>query len=499
MTRPPRATVWDAVLGQARSAPAATAMRSADRDITYRELTDRAEHTAGLLRAACPPGSLVALDATGHTAAAVAVLATARAGCAVLPLGATDPPRRRERVLRHAAPGCLLREAVPGEADLTVHGPPEAALPSRAPDLADIAYVMYTSGSTGEPKGVLVPHTALTDRLRGLAARPGLGAGESMAAVTALSFDIVMAEILLPLTLGARVDVAPPEARIDPAAFAAFAEQRRPDVVQGTPSFWRLLLAWGWKGLPDSRLWCGGEALTASLGEQLLPRCARLWNLYGPTEATIWASADRVRAPGSIGLGTPLPGSGMFLDPPGEGEVTLYGQGLADGYLDAPEATAERFPRLDTPDGPRRCYRTGDRARLRPDGVLEFLGRTDTQVKLRGHRVELGAVEAALEEHPDIVEAAALLGDTDRPAHTHIVAHVVFSSAAVSRRELRGWLAERLPAVSRPARIVERPALPRTAAGKIDRVRLAAEASVTVQAAVAAEAAVTVEPGEDGS
>ncbi|MET8079263.1 amino acid adenylation domain-containing protein [Streptomyces sp. NPDC005303] len=472
---PPPTTVWDTVLVQARRTPEAVAVHADGRDIGYRELTERAEHTATLLREVCPAGSLVALETTGHTAAVVAVLAAARAGCAVLPLSAADPPRRRELVMRHAAPAGLLRGAAPGEADLTVHHPPEAAFPPRAPDLTDIAYVMYTSGSTGEPKGVLVPHTSLTDRLRGLAARPGLTAGESMAALTALSFDIVMAELLLPLTLGARVDVAPAEARIDPESFAAFAEWRRPDVIQATPSFWRLLLAWGWKGLPDCRVWCGGEPLTASLAEQLLPRCAQLWNLYGPTEATIWASADRVRTPGRVGLGESLPGSGMFLDPPGEGEVVLYGHGLADGYLDAPEATMRRFLTLDTPDGPRRCYRTGDRARARPDGVLAYLGRDDTQVKLRGHRVELGAVEAALEEHPDVVEAAAVVCEVERPERTHITAYVVTSFTGVSPRMLRRWLAERLPAAARPARIVPRPALPRTAAGKIDRVRLAAE------------------------
>ncbi|WP_280633948.1 AMP-binding protein [Streptomyces sviceus] len=299
-TPPLPTTIWDAVLAHARRTPEVTAMHADGRDIGYRELIDRAGHTAALLREVCPAGSLVALEATGHAAAAVAVLAAARAGCAVLPLSAADPPHRRERVLRHAAPAGLLREAAPGEADLTVHCLSEAAFPTRAPDLTDIAYVMYTSGSTGEPKGVLVPHTALSDRLRGLAARPGLTAGESMAAVTALSFDIVMAELLLPLTLGARVEVAPAEARIDPESFADFVGRRRPDVVQATPSFWRLLLAWGWKGLPDGRLWCGGEALTTSLAEQLLPRCAQLWNLYGPTEATIWASADHVRDPARV-------------------------------------------------------------------------------------------------------------------------------------------------------------------------------------------------------
>lgn len=481
-------TVWEEVRAAAGSTGAATALRTSRESVSYADLLGLAERAAALIRAAVPRGSLLAIEDCGHAGAAVALLAAARARCAVLPLNPADPRRLRDAVLRQAAPAAVISSADADEPEVAVR-PLARQTDSRPRSFEDVAYVMYTSGSTGEPKGVQVSHAALVARLRGLAEVPGLRAGDSMAAMTALTFDIVLAELLLPLTVGARVEIAPSDARADPASFATFAAARAPTVIQATPSFWRLVLASGWKGLPGCRVWCGGEALTAPLARQLLARCGQLWNLYGPTEATIWASASRIRSADQIGLGKPLPGSGLFLaiEPvlagdAGEtcdassadqvGEVMLYGDGLADGYLDASELTGCRFVLFDTPDGRRRCYRTGDLARRRPDGVIEFVGRRDGQVKLRGHRVELGMIEAVLEEHPQVSQAVAVMREAANPDRAHIAAFTVLTGAPVSPRRLRSWLADRLPSSSRPARIFVLDELPRTAAGKIDRVTL---------------------------
>jgi amino acid adenylation domain-containing protein len=471
-------TVWDLVREQAGRTPGAVAIHADGARLSYQELLERVDQTAAAISKVCPSGSLIALEAVGHAAAIVGILAAGRAGCAVLPLSASDPPLRREAVLRDADPAAWLHETADGTAELTVTG---MATGMADAALAGVAYVMYTSGSTGKPKGVVVSQDALRARLRGLAATPGLRAGESMAALSALSFDIVMAEMLLPLVVGASVLVAPPDARLDPQSFSDFVLAQEPDVVQATPSFWRLALAWGWAGLPNGRLWCGGEALTPPLARQLLPRCGQLWNLYGPTEATIWVSCERIRSAEHIGLGRPLPGSSLFLVPTSggasatESQIVVYGQGLARGYLNAPQETRRSFVRLDTPDGPQDCYLTGDMASERQDGSLEFLGRVDGQIKLRGHRIELGGVEAALEEHPAVSEAAAVLQDVARPNHTHIVAFVVTKPAAPSERDLRSWLVQRLPAAAVPARVITIEVLPRTTAGKVDRVRLSAE------------------------
>lgn len=479
--------LWDLVVARAERAPSATAV-TGEVSFSYTELIERAASLATRIESRARAGDLLALAALTPYLGAISMLAAARAGCAVMPLNPDSPARHRAAVLADARPCLMLSELGDDELGLDVTELDDAqrgGRPSRADDMRDAAYVMYTSGSTGRPKGVVVSHEALLARLAGLAEVPGFGRDDSILAMTSLSFDISMAEILLPLSVGGRLVSALPDARLDPAAFARAVRENSPAVIQATPSFWHLALAWGWEGAKESRVWCGGEALTASLACQLLPLCGELWNLYGPTEATIWASAGLVTSADTISLGQPLPGTGLCLadadgglaaTPGNPGEILLYGAGLAQGYLDRPEMTAERFGVHQTPDGPARCYRTGDRARYANSGALEFLGRTDDQVKLRGHRIELAEVEGALEEHPSVRQAVAVLVDADVPQRAHLAAFIVTAST-LTPREIRGWLADRLPAPMRPQRIEIVPSLPRTAAGKADRVRLAAYAA----------------------
>lgn len=463
-------SLWGLVHSQAERAPGRLALQGT-RSYSYRELTQCAGALADSLAERATPGTLVAVDAEGPASALLAFLAADRAGCAVLPLSRQSPEAHRMRILEDARPGLVLRAEDEGAFSVTGTEFPRNGERERS-DMTGAAYVMYTSGSTGAPKGVIVSRAALIARLSGLARVPGLAPGESMLAMTAPSFDISLAEMLLPLTVGGQVIAAPDEARFDPQVFGEFVEAHAPDVVQATPSFWRLVTVSGWKGLPDGRIWCGGETLTPALAERLLPSCARLWNLYGPTEATIWATAAQVDSADSVTVGAPLPGSHVCLDGdlPGEGEILLYGQGLACGYLGKEELTARKFPLHDTPHGRRQVYRTGDRGRWQADGSLQFLGRDDFQVKLRGHRVELGEIECILEEHPEVVEGAAVLCDGDRPDRAFITAFVV--AEGTTAEALTEWVRLRLPASHCPARIVLLPNLPRTTAGKVDRAAL---------------------------
>ncbi|MER6957567.1 MULTISPECIES: AMP-binding protein [unclassified Streptomyces] len=483
-------TIREAFEAQAARTPDAVAVR-ATRTYTYRELSAKAAALGEEILAHTPTGSLVALDAAGPASGVVGILAAAGSACAVLPLNRESPPAHRERILASARPSLVLRETA--ECAFTVEPVPATGGPfvPREPVMAEVAYVMYTSGSTGLPKGVMVPHRALLDRLAGLASTPGLAAGETMVAATALSFDISMAEMLLPLTVGASFLAVPDDVRFDPYSFEDFVNKYAPQVIQATPSFWRMLLAADWQGAEGARIWCGGEALTPELARRLLPHGAEVWNLYGPTEATIWATAARVESPDVISLGRPLEGSGLYLaavdgsgtthldetvtEPGTDGEIVLYGAGIALGYLDRDDLTAERFPVRETSDGDERLYRTGDRARYRANGSLEFLGRADGQIKLRGHRIELGEIEAVLEEHPAVTAAVAVLRDADRPQHASITAHVAARGDGASDKAIRSWLLERLPASHCPSRIVVRETLPRTTAGKVDRVLLASE------------------------
>ncbi|MEO6703638.1 MAG: AMP-binding protein, partial [Jatrophihabitantaceae bacterium] len=420
-------TVWDRFAVVEQRDPAAIAIRG-ERDQSYRQLRVQAGALAAELARYAEAGQLVAMELARPSLAVPVILAAASRHCPVLPLNSESPPAHRDYVLADARPVVLVRGLVDGEyrVEPIEHRSPPGTPPA---DLRQAAYVIYTSGSTGRPKGVVVGHDALLDRLDAFTKVPGFGPSDSIVSMTAPSFDISLAELLLPLVVGASLVAAPVGASIDPAIFAELVSRARPSVIQATPSFWRLALAWGWTGAPQARLWCGGEALTAGLAERLVGCCAQLWNLYGPTEATIWASAALIGSGQPIGLGDPLPGARWCLagedglpitEPLLAGELLLYGSGLAIGYLNRPELTGQRFADCLTPDGPQRCYRTGDLAQFRTDGSMQFLGRGDGQVKLRGHRIELTEIEAVAEELAGVQEAAAVLRETDDPARTHI-------------------------------------------------------------------------------
>jgi amino acid adenylation domain-containing protein len=360
--------------------------------------------------------------------------------------------------------------------------------PDAAEELDRLAYVLYTSGTTGTPKGVEVTHRALAAFLAAMAGIHPLAAGDSWMAITTPAFDISLAEMLLPLTRGARVLLASREVAGDPVLLARALAEQHATVLQATPAGWRQLLDAGWRGLPGLRMLCGGEALPGDLAARLLPAGASLWNQYGPTEATVWATTGRVDAAAAAGngpvpLGRPLAGTRVhvldhWLRPvlPGvTGEIFLGGAGVARGYRGRPELTAERFiPDPFAADGGR-LYRTGDRARQRADGTLEFLGRTDRQLKLRGFRVEPAEVEAHLSRHPAVAAAAVL--PRDEPGGVVLGAYLVARPGAapdaLSSARLRLHLQDRLPAYMMPAFYLTLPAFPLNLSGKLDRQALA--------------------------
>lgn len=284
----------------------------------------------------------------------------------------------------------------------------------------NLAYVIYTSGSTGKPKGVLIEHRSVNNLLNSMQTRLRVSPEDRFVLITTLSFDISVLEIFLPLVSGARCMIAERTIVSDGLALSEWLTTSQADVIQATPSSWRLVLNAGWTGDSSIKILCGGEALSADLASKLLECCGELWNVYGPTETTIWSSATLLEVKDVdrfINIGKALDNTHLYvLDDdmqPVEkdeiGELYIGGLGLARGYLNRPELTAERFVPDPFPAAlAKRMYRTGDLVRYHGEGDLEFAGRADSQVKIRGFRIELGEIETALIDHPAVQEAVAI-------------------------------------------------------------------------------------------
>src|SRR5690606_2050826 len=397
--------------------------------------------------------------------------------------------RHRDRIDLAGRPVLVLDEleqALAAQPATRIGRDVDGALPE------SVAYVIYTSGSTGKPKGVQVPHGAVSNFLVGMQAEPGIKGGDRLLAVTTLSFDIAVLELLLPLSVGAEVVVADRDTASDANALAACLRETGATMMQATPATWRLLLEAGWQGGAGFSALCGGEPMAPDLAQQLLARCEALWNLYGPTETTVWSTCTRI-LPGRDGtpdihIGRPIANTHVWiLDERGElcprgvpGEICIGGEGVALGYLGRPELTAERFvaDRYD-PAARRgaRVYRTGDRGRWRADGQLEHHGRLDVQVKVRGHRIELGEIEANLAAHPAVARVVVMARE-DRPGDVRLVAYGVLNAGhALDEAAMSAYLRDRLPDYMVPQHFVPLPAIPLLPNGKVDRKALPAPQS----------------------
>jgi amino acid adenylation domain-containing protein len=497
---PPRAAsplVHRIVEGQARRTPRATAVTCGPESLDYGTLNSRANVLAGRLRAlGVGWESPVGVHLHRSTELLVAVLAVLKAGGAYVPLDPLHPAERLRMMMADAGVRFLLSDQghddpLPNSGTLIVD--PRASHIEPAPgndgDLSGdpsplgLAYIIYTSGSTGRPKGVQVTHQALSNLLRSMRAVTGIGDRDALLALTTLAFDISALELLLPLTVGARIELAGEHLASQGAVLASRLGDPAITFAQATPATWRMLLDSGWQGNPRLTVLCGGDALSRPLADRLLEKAATVWNVYGPTETTVWSTAWRVEPGGSaISIGRPLTATQLYvLDrrlrpvPVGvTGELHIGGVGLARGYRNRPGLTAERFlPDPFDPAGGGRLYATGDLARWRPDGTLECLGRIDHQVKVRGHRIELGEIEAVLAGHPRIRDAAASTY-VDGTGELSLAAYIVLKDGAggLGIGELRAWLGQRLPESMLPALLVELPALPLTPGGKVDRKSL---------------------------
>ena len=491
--------IHDLFEAQVARTPEAIALVFEEHALTYAELNTRANQLAHYLRSrGVGPEVLVGLFLDRSLDMVIGVLGIFKAGGAYVPLNPTYPEERLAFMLKDGHLSLLMTQK-PFLTRLPHHGAQVVCLdiegelitkenqenPANRMTSENLAYVMYTSGSTGMPKGVQISHQAVVNLLTAMRQEPGLTDRDILLSVTTLSFDISALELFLPLIVGARVILANRDVALDGAQLGEMLTRSATTVMQATPTTWRLLLAADWRGSTQLKILCGGEALPRELANQLQPKCAVLWNMYGPTETTIWSAVCQVEVgAGSVPLGRPIANTKFYiLDaqrnpvPIGvHGELNIGGVGLARGYLNRPDLSAEKFTPDPFSERPgTRIYKSGDLARrYGSDWVIEFLGRIDHQVKLRGYRIELGEIEAVLAQHPTVQDAVVLCRE-DTPGDKQLVAYVVrVPETHPDPSTLRSYLKTQLPEHMHPHVFLILESLPLTSSGKINRSALPA-------------------------
>jgi len=505
----------------AETRPDAIAVRSDDIVLSYAALYRKVVRLGGLLQSLkVQRGDLVGVALQRNENLLAVLLAIHAVGATYVPLDPDYPEDRIRYMIEHCRPRLLLTDTHSERKNPALQQPEDieqAVMPalrcnldycwSRLGDYCidnpqlqceedQLAYVIYTSGSTGKPKGVQVYNHGLANFLFAMADELAFDAGETLLAVTSLSFDIAALELFLPLLVGGTVVIATREQAQDGSQLCGLIEQCAVTALQATPATWHLLLDAGWHNLSASRLLalCGGEPMPVGLARQLLAADATLFNVYGPTETTVWSTLSRIDevTGSSVDIGHAIANTQLYvLDenrnpvPHGAaGELYIGGEGVSAGYLSRDDltqaafVTAERLPEAGL------IYKTGDLVRLGFDGKLHCLGRIDNQVKLRGFRIELAEIETVLLTLPAVAKAVALLA----PDRSSLLAVVeCMDGVAVTAEQIAQHGKAFLPAYMVPARIVVVDALPLTPNGKIDRRAVAEMPQLAQQQSVGIE------------
>ena len=492
--------IHDLVKEMCLKSPSATAVISEKRIFTYTDLNNTSEKIANyLIESGIKVGEAVGVFMNRSFNTISVLLGILKSGAAYVPLDPHLPEERLTYMIEDARLSVILTEqnmmekipasssklvavCIDSDIDFSHSEKNQLKSPYVSPD--SIAYIIYTSGSTGKPKGVRISHRSVVNFLKSMQEKPGIQSSDVVLASTTISFDISVLEIFLPLISGAASAIISQELTEDPLKLLRIIDEINPTIIQGTPAMWRMLISAGWKGSDKLKVLCGGEALTVDLCRDLLPQVKELWNMYGPTETTVWSTLCRITEPNApITIGKPINNVKTYiLDcnlkpvPPGvKGVLYIGGIGLAEGYHRLEELTSKKF--LKSPFGPGRIYNTGDNARFRFDGNIEYLGRSDFQIKLRGHRIELGEIENTALGNPSINQCVAACKEFGPGDVRLVLYYTTKANSSITTAELRLFLKSFLPDYMIPQHFFELQSMPLSASGKIDRKALPAHCS----------------------
>ncbi|TSD67380.1 amino acid adenylation domain-containing protein [Inquilinus sp. KBS0705] len=481
--------------------PGNIALKYNDETYTYRQLNEQANRLAAVLIAnGVKPKDKVAISLDRSAELAVGILAIIKTGATYVPLDPIFPINRINYMLADSGAVVLLTSAAyKGAYQSTATQivlddiwPGLDKYPATDPDVKvngeDLLYILYTSGSTGQPKGVQIAHHNVVNFLYSMQKAPGLTVEDKLLAVTTISFDIAGLELFLPLITGAQIVMAGADASKDGRILLDIINKEKITVMQATPYTWRILIEAGWDK-ERIKVICGGEALPMDLAHGILARASSLWNVYGPTETTIWSTLKEITVDDkNISIGKPIDNTGIyildkFLRPiaPGiAGELYISGAGVAKGYLNKPELTAEKFV-ADPFEPGQIMYRTGDLATYTPTVDLMYVSRVDAQVKIRGYRIETGEIEYNLAQQ-DSIKQAVVIARADNNGVDKLIAYVVLTDGAEPTDNqaefINAWraaLKKSVPDYMVPDNFIIIRQMPLTPNGKVDKKSLAAQ------------------------
>lgn len=424
--------------------PQKIAVSFRQQQLSYGELIKKSNQLAHhFIKKGIQAGDIIGLSTERSMEMLIALLAILKAGAVYIPLDPEYPHERIEFMLEDSAAKILLTseqnkgrfKTNASEIIIEEIWQDLGSYPDHDPEIRsapqDLAYILYTSGSTGKPKGVKITHKNLSNFLLSMQAAPGITAEDRLLAITTISFDIAGLELYLPLISGAELIIADAEETKDGRLLLSIIEKRAISMMQATPSTWQMMIDSEWKNPYQIKILCGGEALKKELADQLLKRCTELWNMYGPTETTIWSTAKKVSpADQQITIGLPINQTEVYImDELGRilpagipGEICIGGDGVADGYLNRPELSNEKFIAGENPG--QMIYKTGDLGQQLENGEYLCLGRIDQQVKIRGHRIELGEIETIISKQEGIKQAVVLARE-DAPSDKRLIAYLL--------------------------------------------------------------------------